>query len=69
MTITSNGTMPRRRYEQLLRSRVDAIGISLDGVRRDNLPFSHERPPALSGRSGTGDEPAFCRSANRGGAE
>lgn len=45
--ITSNGTMPRRRYEQLLRSRVDEIGISLDGVRRDNLPFSHEGPPIL----------------------
>lgn len=45
--ITSNGTMPRRRYEQLLRCCVDEIGISLDGVRRNELPFRHEGPPIL----------------------
>lgn len=36
--ITSNGTMPRRRYEQVLRSRVDEIGISLDGDAATTCP-------------------------------
>jgi MoaA/NifB/PqqE/SkfB family radical SAM enzyme len=45
--ITSNGTMPQARYERLLRSRVDEIGISLDGVRGHDLPFSHVGAPIL----------------------
>jgi MoaA/NifB/PqqE/SkfB family radical SAM enzyme len=46
--VTSNGTMPHARYERLLKSRVDEIGISLDGVRGSDLPFSHVGPPILS---------------------
>lgn len=45
--LTSNGTMPRSRYERLLASRIDEIGISLDGIDGDNLPFSHVGPPIL----------------------
>ena len=39
--------MPRNRYERLLKSRVDEIGISLDGVRGNNLPYSHVGPKSL----------------------
>jgi hypothetical protein len=46
--LTSNGTMPRARYERLLKSRVDEIGISLDGVIGHDLPFSHVGAPILS---------------------
>jgi len=46
--LTSNGTMARSRYERLLRSGVQEIGISLDGVRGTDLPFSHEGVPILS---------------------
>lgn len=46
--LTSNATMPRERYERLLKSRVDEIGISLDGVNGTDLPFSHIGPPILS---------------------
>lgn len=46
--LTSNGTMPRARYERLLKSRVDEIGISLDGVSGSDLPFSHVGAPILS---------------------
>lgn len=45
--ITSNGTMPRAGYEQLLASRINEIGISLDGVRGHDLPFSHVGTPIL----------------------
>jgi len=45
--ITSNGTMPRAKYEQLLSSRINEIGISLDGVRGHDLPFSHVGQPIL----------------------
>lgn len=45
--LTSNGTMPRVKYERLLRSRVDEIGISLDGVKGHDLPFSHVGAPIL----------------------
>ncbi len=45
--ITSNGTMPIAKYQQLLASRVDEIGISLDGVHDDKLPFAHEGPKIL----------------------
>ena len=46
--LTSNGTMPRARYERLLQSHVDEIGISLDGVVGNDLPFSHVGAPILS---------------------
>jgi MoaA/NifB/PqqE/SkfB family radical SAM enzyme len=45
--LTSNGTMPRSRYEQLLNSRVKEIGISLDGIRGNDLPYSHVGPRIL----------------------
>src|SRR5436190_2967235 len=45
--ITSNGTMSRARYEELLASRVTDIGISLDGVRGNQLPFAHVGPKLL----------------------
>lgn len=46
--LTSNGTMPRRRYQELLGSRVKEIGISLDGVEGNDLPFSHTAPQILN---------------------
>jgi len=46
--VTSNGTMPRAKYERLLRSGAEEIGISLDGVRGHDLPFSHVGSPILS---------------------
>jgi MoaA/NifB/PqqE/SkfB family radical SAM enzyme len=46
--VTSNATMPRAKYEQLLKSGVEEIGISLDGVRGTDLPFSHVGAPILS---------------------
>ena len=46
--LTSNGTMPRVKYERLLKSGVEEIGISLDGVRGSDLPFSHAGAPILS---------------------
>lgn len=46
--LTSNGTMARAKYERLLRSRVDEIGISLDGVKGHDLPFSHVGSPILA---------------------
>jgi MoaA/NifB/PqqE/SkfB family radical SAM enzyme len=46
--ITSNGTMSPERYQQLLDSRVDEIGISLDGVEGNDLPFSHCGPKILA---------------------
>jgi MoaA/NifB/PqqE/SkfB family radical SAM enzyme len=45
--ITSNGTMPRPKYEELVNSRVDEIAISLDGVRGNDLPYSHVGPKIL----------------------
>jgi MoaA/NifB/PqqE/SkfB family radical SAM enzyme len=45
--ITSNGTMPRDRYERLLKSRVNEIAISLDGVQGNDLPYSHVGPKTL----------------------
>ncbi len=38
--VTSNGTMPRARYAELLDSGVKEIAISLDGVRGNDAPFS-----------------------------
>ncbi len=46
--LTSNGTMPRAKYERLLRSRIDEIGISLDGVSGHDLPYSHIGSPILA---------------------
>jgi len=46
--LTSNGTMARAKYERLLKSRVDEIGISLDGVNGHDLPYSHVGSPILS---------------------
>jgi len=46
--LTSNGTMPRVKYERLLASGVEEIGISLDGVRGTELPFSHVGAPILN---------------------
>lgn len=45
--LTSNGTLPLDRYERLLRSRVKEIGVSLDGVRGNDLPHSHVGPRIL----------------------
>ena len=45
--ITSNGTMSRAKYSELLASRVSEIAISLDGVRGNDLPFSHVGPKVL----------------------
>jgi MoaA/NifB/PqqE/SkfB family radical SAM enzyme len=45
--ITSNGTMSRAKYAELLASRVSEIAISLDGVRGNGLPYSHEGPKLL----------------------
>src|SRR2546425_3476089 len=45
--ITSNGTMPHSKYAELLASRVSEIAISLDGVRGNNVPFSHVGPKIL----------------------
>jgi len=45
--LTSNGTMSRSRYEELLASRAADIGISLDGVRGNQLPFAHVGPKLL----------------------
>ncbi|MBI5525950.1 MAG: radical SAM protein [Deltaproteobacteria bacterium] len=39
--ITSNGTMPRDRYRELLESDIDAISISMDGVGGESaLPYA-----------------------------
>ena len=46
--LTSNGTMPRAKYERLLKSGVEEIGISLDGVRGNDLPFAHAGAPILA---------------------
>jgi MoaA/NifB/PqqE/SkfB family radical SAM enzyme len=45
--ITSNGTVARSRYEELLATRVTEIAISLDGVRGADLPYSHVGPKIL----------------------
>ena len=45
--ITSNGTMPQARYDELLASRVSEIAISLDGVRGNQLPYAHVGPKIL----------------------
>lgn len=45
--ITSNGTLSRAKYAELLATRVSEIAISLDGVRGDDLPYSHVGPKLL----------------------
>lgn len=45
--LTSNGTMPLDRYRELLASKVSEIGISLDGVEGNDLPYSHVSPRIL----------------------
>lgn len=45
--ITSNGTMPQERYDQLLHSGIKEIAISVDGVEGNDLPFSHVGPRIL----------------------
>jgi MoaA/NifB/PqqE/SkfB family radical SAM enzyme len=45
--ITSNGTMPRAKYAELLASGVSDIGISIDGVAGNELPFAHVGPKVL----------------------
>ncbi len=45
--LTSNGTMPLDRYRELLQSKVSEIGISLDGVEGNDLPYSHVGPKIL----------------------
>ena len=45
--ITSNGTLPLDRYRELLQSKAVEIGISLDGVRGDDLPYGHVSPKIL----------------------
>lgn len=39
--ITSNGTMGRNKYDELLATGISEIAISLDGVEGDDLPYSH----------------------------
>jgi MoaA/NifB/PqqE/SkfB family radical SAM enzyme len=45
--ITSNGTLSLDRYQELLQSKVSEIGISLDGINGDDLPYSHVSPKIL----------------------
>jgi MoaA/NifB/PqqE/SkfB family radical SAM enzyme len=45
--ITSNGTLPLDRYQELLQSEATEIAISLDGIRGDDLPYSHVSPKIL----------------------
>jgi MoaA/NifB/PqqE/SkfB family radical SAM enzyme len=45
--MTSNGTMPRERYERLLRCGIREIAISLDGVEGNEIPYSHCGPRIL----------------------
>jgi MoaA/NifB/PqqE/SkfB family radical SAM enzyme len=45
--ITSNGTMPRRDYERLLKTEINQITISLDGIEGNDLPRSKVGPKIL----------------------
>ncbi len=45
--ITSNGTMPEAKYAELLASKIHEIGISLDGVDGNEIPFAHVGPRIL----------------------
>ncbi len=45
--LTSNGTMSQAKYRELLATGVREIGISLDGVEGNQLPYSHCGPKIL----------------------
>jgi len=45
--ITSNGTMGRNKYTELLATGISEVAISLDGVEGDELPYSHTGPKIL----------------------
>lgn len=45
--LVSNGTLPIERYERLLKSKIDSISISLDGIEGDDLPNSKINPKIL----------------------
>jgi MoaA/NifB/PqqE/SkfB family radical SAM enzyme/SAM-dependent methyltransferase len=45
--VTSNGTMPRARYAELIESGVKEIAISLDGVQGNDAPFERVAPRTL----------------------
>ena len=45
--ITSNGTLPVHKYEKLLKTKVNSITISLDGVYDNDLPHSKTSPKIL----------------------
>ncbi len=45
--LTSNGTMPLACYRDLLNCRIKEIGVSLDGVQGNDIPFSHVGPRIL----------------------
>ena len=45
--LTSNGTMPKSKYDELLACGVSEIAISLDGVRGNQLPYAHVGPKVL----------------------
>jgi MoaA/NifB/PqqE/SkfB family radical SAM enzyme len=45
--VTSNGTLSLDRYRNLLRSKASEIGISLDGIEGNDLPYSHVSPKIL----------------------
>jgi len=47
VVVATNGTMPRAKYTELIRSRVSEIGMSLDGVRGSDIPYSHTGPGIL----------------------
>lgn len=46
--LTSNGMMPREKYEKLLKTNIDAISISLDGVEGIETPNSKVNPQILN---------------------
>jgi MoaA/NifB/PqqE/SkfB family radical SAM enzyme len=45
--ITSNGTLAQDRYQELLQSKATEISISLDGIKGNDLPYSHVSPKIL----------------------
>lgn len=45
--LTSNGTVSHEKYRELLASSVKEIGMSLDGVSGNDIPFSHTGPKIL----------------------
>jgi len=45
--LTSNGTVSREKYKELLDSEIKEIGMSLDGVTGNDIPYSHTGPKIL----------------------